>query len=109
MSMVKAMVKIHGNWCGPNWTGGKNVAAKDYKGSWNGPAVSKLDKACRKHDKKCASRGDKGCCRSDDAQLVRTALKESLNPINILFRPAYAATAAAVANGINLASLTRRC
>ena len=109
MSQVIYLAKIHGNWCGPNWTGGKNVAASEYRGDWNGPAVSKLDEACRLHDKECASRGDKGCCSKDDAKLVRTALKESLNPINILFRPGYAATAAAVANGINLASLTRKC
>jgi len=103
------LVKIHGNWCGPGWTGGQKVDAQDYKGSWSYPAVDKLDAACRKHDKACASRGDKGCCSRDDAKLVRVALKESLNPINIIFRPGYAAKAAAVANGINLASLTRRC
>ena len=109
LDQVINLVKIHGNWCGPNWTGGKNVQASEYTGSWNYPAISKLDKACRTHDKECASRGNKGCCARDDAKLVRTALKESLNPINIIFRPAYAATAAAVANGINLASLTRKC
>ena len=107
--MVINLVKIHGNWCGPGWTGGQKVDAQDYKGSWNYKAVDKLDAACRKHDKACASRGDKGCCSRDDAKLVRTALKESLNPINIIFRPGYAAKAAAVANVINLASLTRRC
>ena len=109
LEQVINLVKIHGNWCGPNWTGGQNVEAKDFTGDWNGPAVSKLDEACRLHDKECASRGDKGCCQEDDAKLIRTALKESLNPINILFRPGYAATANAVANGINLARLTRRC
>ena len=103
------MVKIHGNWCGPNWTGGKNVPASEYSGSWTYPAISKLDKACRAHDKACASRGDKGCCAKDDRKLVRVAIKESTNPINIIFRPFYAATANAVATGINLASITRKC
>jgi len=109
LSQVINLVRIHGNWCGPGWTGGQKVDAQDYKGSWKYPAVSKLDAACRAHDKACASRGDKGCCARDDRKLVRVAIKESTNPINIIFRPAYAATANAVANGINLASLTRRC
>jgi hypothetical protein len=103
------LVKIHGNWCGPKWTGGQKVDAKDYTGSWSYPAISKLDKACRAHDKACASRGDKGCCASDDRKLVRVAIRESTNPINILFKPLYAATANAVANGINVASSYRKC
>jgi len=100
------MVKIHGNWCGPNWTGGKNVSASKYRGSWNARAVDKLDRACRTHDKGC-SKG--GCCAADDAKLVRAAMKVALNPINMLFRPALVIKAQAIATGISIASGTRSC
>ena len=106
MSQVIYLARIHGNWCGPGWTGGENVDAADYKGSWNRRAVDKLDAACRKHDKGC-SKG--GCCQADDAKLIKSAMKIALNPINILFRPAYAAKAQAVATGISLAQPFRKC
>lgn len=69
------MVKIHGNWCGPNWTGGQRVAAEDYTGPWDGPAISPLDKACRSHDFAC-SKG--GCSRASDTALIRAAEKRIL-------------------------------
>jgi len=103
------MVKIHGNWCGPNWTGGKKVDAQDYKGSWSARALDKLDRACRAHDKACASRGDKGCCAKDDEKLIRVAAKISRSPLTLLFKPSYAFKAAAVATAMNLAKITRRC
>jgi len=104
--MVRTMVKIHGNWCGPNWTGGKRVSAAKYQGSWNAKAIDKLDRACRTHDKGC-SKG--GCCAADDAKLVRAAMKVALNPINMLFRPALVIKAQAVATGISIAAGTRSC
>lgn len=103
------MVKIHGNWCGPNWTGGKNVASEDYTGSWSYPAIDQLDAACRKHDRECGARGKIGCCSRDDNKLIVTALKVAANPINILMKPSLVATALAVAAGMEIASLTRRC
>ena len=106
---VVNLVEIHGNWCGPKWTGGQKVDAVDYRGSWSYPAIDSLDRACRAHDKRCASRGDKGCCSRDDAKLVRTALKIAANPINIIFKPTLAAKAAAVATAMNIAQQTRRC
>ena len=69
------MVKIHGNWCGPNWTGGQKVAAEDYTGPWDGPAISKLDEACRSHDKSCSSGK---CSRAADTRLIRAAEKRIL-------------------------------
>jgi len=107
--MVKAMVKIHGNWCGPNWTGGQKVAAADYKGSWDYPAIDKLDAACRIHDRKCGSRGNLGCCEGDDRKLINAAMKVAANPINVLLKPSLVTTALAVAAGMEIASLTRRC
>lgn len=69
------MVKIHGNWCGPNWTGGQRVSAQDYTGPWDGPAISPLDEACRSHDFACS----KGfCTRKADTALIRAAEKRIL-------------------------------
>ena len=68
-------MKIHGNWCGPNWTGGQRVAAEDYTGPWDGPAISPLDEACRSHDFSC-SKG--GCSRKADTALIRAAEKRIL-------------------------------
>lgn len=64
------LAKIHGNWCGPNWTGGQNVAAEDYKGSWTFPAETKLDAFCRAHDLDC-SKG--GCSKKGDTALIKGA------------------------------------
>ena len=69
-------MKIHGNWCGPNWTGGQKVSAEDYKGSWDYPAISPLDEACRQHDKRCS----KGfCSKSADSELIAAARKRVLS------------------------------
>lgn len=70
------LAKIHGNWCGPNWTGGKNVSAQDYKGSWNAPCSTKLDCACRAHDKDCSH--PKGCSKAGDTRLIEAANKRIL-------------------------------
>ena len=64
------MAKIHGNWCGPNWTGGQKVAAEDYKGDWNGPVKTPLDACCRTHDLDC-SKG--GCSKKGDSALIKCA------------------------------------
>lgn len=103
------LVKIHGNWCGPGWTGGQKVDAQDYQGSWNSKAIDSLDRACRAHDKACASRGDKGCCSRDDDKLIRAASKITSNPINLIFKPTLTYKAAAVITAMNIAKITRRC
>lgn len=72
------LVKIHGNWCGPNWTGGQRVSAQDYTGPWDGPAISPLDQACRAHD--FASRGGK-TPRTADTALIQAARKRILSDI----------------------------
>jgi RHS repeat-associated protein len=42
--------KYHGNWCGPDWTGGKNeMYDPAHAGSYKAP-VDALDDACRTHD-----------------------------------------------------------
>jgi len=103
------MVRIHGRWCGPNWTDGRRIDALTYKeqgGQFDGPCIDKLDCACRKHDRDCANR--RGCSRKGDEELIKTALKVSLNPRNRLFNPQLANTAALIAAGITAARTTRR-
>ena len=70
------LVKIHGNWCGPNWTGGKKVSADEYTGPWDGPVKSDLDKCCRSHDRGCST-GQ--CSKADDTRLIACAKKRILN------------------------------
>jgi len=65
------MVKIHGNYCGPNWTGGKAYAASDPRVDWSVPCVDKLDCACKDHDRDCSH--PKGCSTKGDDALISTA------------------------------------
>lgn len=98
------LVKVHGNWCGPNWTGGRNIDALAYKQagySFEAPCIDKLDCACRAHDKDCAN--TRGCSAQADRKLVQTALLVSLRTRNA----ALSAKAKLIASGIAGASLTR--
>tara|TARA_R110002074_G_scaffold220971_1_gene391544 strand:+ start:499 stop:816 length:318 start_codon:yes stop_codon:yes gene_type:complete len=102
---VNQLVRIHGRWCGPNWTDGQNIAALAYKqagGDFKGRCVDKLDCACRAHDKDCAN--SRGCSAKADRKLVRTALLVSLTTRNAVLSN----KAKAIAAGITAASLTRR-
>lgn len=100
------MVRIHGQWCGPNWTQGKKQVASSPGVDFTAPCDDALDCACRSHDKDCAH--PKGCSRKADDRLISKAMAEARNPINILFKPQYVAKARAVAEGIKLARLTRK-
>ncbi len=98
------MVRIHGRWCGANWTDGRNIDALAYKqagGDFKGRCVDKLDCACRDHDQDCAN--IRGCSAKADRKLVRTALLVSLTTRN----QALAAKAKLIAAGIGAASLIR--
>jgi len=97
--MVKTMVKIHGNYCGPNWTGGKPLAANDKRVDWKVKPIDRLDNACRNHDLSCA---DGGCSAADDRRLARKAT------FIAFIDPVLAPIARAVALGMWTASLTRR-
>ena len=78
-SRLDPMVKIHGNWCGPNWTGGRKLSAQEYdeRGlDWNGPAISPLDRGCRLHD----FEGRSGVMpRAADTRLINTARSRILS------------------------------
>lgn len=96
------MVKIHGNYCGPNWTGGKALAASDKRVDWSVPCVDKLDCACKSHDRDCSH--PKGCSRKGDDALIKTAFWISLlHP-----RKSMRVVAGSVAAGITAARITRR-
>ena len=100
------MVKIHGQWCGPNWTQGKSQPANAPGVNFNALCDDALDCACRSHDKDCSN--SLGCSAKADRKLVAAALRYANNPINKLFRPVITAKASAVAVGITAASLTRK-
>ena len=100
------MVKIHGQWCGPNWTQGKSQPANARGVDFTARCDDALDCACRSHDKDCSN--SLGCSAKADRKLVIAALRYANNPINKLFRPVITAKASAVAVGITAASLTRK-
>jgi hypothetical protein len=100
------MVRIHGQWCGPNWTQGKSQPANAKGVDFTAPCNDSLDCACRSHDKDCSN--SLGCSAKADRKLVIAALRYANNPINKLFRPGVVAKASAVAVGITAASTTRR-
>ena len=64
-------MQIHGNYCGPNWTHGLNVPAKDYFLYPDVTPIDALDAACKDHDRDC-SQG--GCSNRGDTALRNAAL-----------------------------------
>jgi len=97
---VIQIVKIHGNYCGPNWTHGRAIPASMYSQYPEVTPIDALDAACQAHDKDC-SKG--GCSAKGDRKLIRTALLVSLRTRN----GALSAKAKLIASGIAAASLTR--
>ena len=76
------LVKIHGNWCGPNWTGGRKLSAEEYANrgySWDAPCTDALDCACRAHDRACSD--PKGCSKASDTKLIKAAKKLQLSEL----------------------------
>jgi hypothetical protein len=74
------VIKVHGNWCGPNWTGGKKLSAEEYAArgySWDAPCTDALDCACRNHDRACSH--PKGCSKKADTALIKAAEKLQLS------------------------------
>ncbi len=103
LSEVFKVVAIHGRWCGPNWTDGRAISARDYKlqgGDFKGSCVDALDCACREHDKGCS--GKSGCSAAADRKLAAKAQWIALT------NPKLRNVAQVVASGIALASITRR-
>jgi len=106
---VIQMVRIHGRWCGPNWTNGKVQTAREYKlkgGTFLTPCDDKLDCACRTHDRQCS--GKNGCSSAADRKLMKSAQNILDNPLNLLLNPIMYGKARVIRDGMALASLTRR-
>ncbi len=99
--MIK-VVKIHGNYCGPNWTGGQPYAASDKRVNWSVPCVDQLDCACKDHDRDCAH--PKGCSSAADTKLIRTAYWIGLLSPSLVLRT----KAQAITTAITAARLTRK-
>lgn len=79
------LVRIWGNWCGPNWTGGCAKPAKDYR--WdldpNPQTTDDLDMACKIHDRAYGDPTDKTTKKQADLDLQRKARKIFLkNPLS---------------------------
>ena len=96
------MVRIHGNYCGPNWTAGRAIAASDPRVDWSVPCKDKLDCACKAHDRDCAH--PKGCSREADSKLIKTAYWIGLLSPNLILRK----KAQAITTAITAARMTRR-
>jgi len=67
------LVKIHGNYCGPNWTAGKKLAAADAtEKDFQVRSIDLLDGGCKIHDMDINRDGPS---RKSDLRLARTAQK----------------------------------
>lgn len=98
------MVRLYGRWCGPNWTDGRNISAREYLlsgGDFKSPCEDRLDCACREHDKSCS--GASGCNSAGDRTLARKAAWIALTTTNPIEKQA----AKLISSGIFVASLTR--
>ena len=95
---------MHGNWVGPNWTGGQKVSAEEYTGSWDYPAIDWLDRCARTHDRACANGG---CTAAADRKMIKCIDRWFANPLNPLLHPIMNIKAQAIREGIRTASLFR--
>ena len=101
-----SLVKIWGDWCGPDWTGGQNVSAQDYTGSWKAPCKDDLDCACRAHDLDASH--PKGNSKAGDEKLIRAALRVAGNPITRIFNPSKADAADKIILALSVAKNFRK-
>ena len=71
-------LKIHGNYCGSNWTAGKSQPSNAPNVDWSVLPIDALDAACRIHDISCSK---SGCTATSDRKLSAQAYFISLiNP-----------------------------
>ena len=92
------MVKVHGNYCGPNWTAGQNKPASMIDDLPYVAPIDRLDAGCLVHDRECKN----GCTAKADRKLRNVAL--SVAATNPRLRP----IALFVALGMEGAARTRR-
>ena len=68
-----SLVKIHGRYCGPNWTAGKKIAAEDAtQKDFQVRSIDLLDGGCKIHDMDINRDGPS---RESDLRLARVAQK----------------------------------
>ena len=71
---MQEIVRIHGNWCGPNWTAGQKKPAKDLTlRDRDVRCTDKLDCACKVHDIDVYERG--GRTEGSDVRLSNVAIR----------------------------------
>jgi len=92
LSDPSGLKKIHGNWCGPNWTGGQTepyIPSNDTPGHY-APPIDYVDIPCSKHDKcyskcrdkhPCSPWGRRVCERKCDFSLVGGILGHPLSRV----------------------------
>jgi hypothetical protein len=97
--MVITIVRIHGNYCGPNWTAGKARPAADINKLPYVAPTDSLDAACRQHDLACS---EGGCSSKADNRLRNSALLVALT------QPRLREVALLVAAGMTVAAPTRK-
>jgi hypothetical protein len=100
------MVRIHGQWCGPNWTANQVKEAKDAtKSDRKVGCIDRLDCACKKHDLDIADSGSPSF--KSDTELARAAQRILNNPFLAITNPIMYAKAIAVRDSMNLVRWTR--
>lgn len=76
---MQEIVRIHGNWCGPDWTAAQKKPAKDLTlRDRDVRCTDKLDCACRIHDIDVYERG--GRTRGSDLRLANSAIRIAYDP-----------------------------
>jgi len=56
------LYKVHGKWCGPDWTGGRRHPYRSAPQGYYQPPISHTDAACERHDKCFATCRDLNPC-----------------------------------------------
>ena len=93
------MAKIHGNYCGPNWTAGKARPASDIDKLPYVAPTDALDEACMNHDRDC-SQG--GCSAKGDRALRNAAFLVAMT------NPSLRSTALVIAATMGFTSTQRK-
>ena len=99
------MVRVWGNWCGPNWTADQvKPAQAATKQDEMVSCIDNLDCGCREHDLTIRNFGPSF---ESDLKLQRVAEKILANPFNAVIKPNQYAAANVVAIGMALSKWRR--
>ena len=99
------MVRLHGKWCGPNWTANQRKPAKDAtKRDRMVSCSDSLDCGCKRHDLDIA---DSGPSFESDTRLMRKALAIMNNPLYAVTNPRMYAAAFVVHDAMAVVRWTR--